>query len=198
MSQPPGLRERKKRNRRNQIETVAIGLFIDHGFEQTTIQDIAEQAEISPRTFFSYFPTKEDVVLADYADRLNKILTELDHRPSSEEPWEALHASFVEVAADYQSKRQQLIRRFSLMAANPSVFARSLQLQSDWENALAAKLNQRVSGEGKALSHHLMASAALAIMRSSLRFWIQSNFQTPLPQLVEKCFSDLAEGLTRT
>ncbi|HSP03694.1 MAG TPA: TetR family transcriptional regulator, partial [Acidimicrobiales bacterium] len=87
MSEPIGLRERKKRDRRRQIEDVAIELFEQQGFDATTIEQIAAAAEIAPRTFFSYFETKDDVVLADYADRLGRILDELDQRPADEPTW---------------------------------------------------------------------------------------------------------------
>ena len=82
-----GLRERKKRERRQRIEAVAIDRFEANGFDATTIDDIAAAADIAPRTFFAYFPTKEDVVLADYADRLERTTNELARRPPAEPPW---------------------------------------------------------------------------------------------------------------
>ena len=125
---PPtsGLRERKKRDRRRRIEDVAIDLFVRQGFDATTIEQIAAAADIAPRTFFSYFATKDDLVLADYTDRLDRILHELDQRPAEEPAWEALRASFATVADDYAAEADRLRRRFKIMAANPSVFARSL------------------------------------------------------------------------
>ena len=74
MNEVLGLRERKKRDRRESIEAVALNLFEADGFCNATVDDIASAADIAPRTFFSYFPTKEDVVLADYAGRLERII----------------------------------------------------------------------------------------------------------------------------
>ncbi len=190
-----GLRERKKRERRRCIEEAAIALFEEHGFDATTVEQIAAAADIAPRTFFSYFPTKEDVVLADYSARLERIITELSERPESEPPWDALQASFVEVAVDYEAARDDLVRRFTIMATNATVFARSLQLQAGWEDALTVVLNQRDNKRVEDLESRLLASAALACMRSSLRHWLITGHSTALPALIQTCFGTLGNGL---
>jgi AcrR family transcriptional regulator len=87
-----GRRERNKRERRKRLEDVALELFERDGFEKTTIEQIADRAGLAPRTFFSYFATKDDLVLADYNDRLDRILDELEQRPLDEDPWRALQA----------------------------------------------------------------------------------------------------------
>ena len=199
MATEPGLRERKKLERRRGIEIAAIDLFEANGFDRTTIEDIAAKADIAPRTFFYYYETKEDVVLADYATRLERIIDELSKQPASEAPWTALRASFVVVASDYESQRDQLVRRFTIMAANPSVYARSLQLQAGWETALTNVLTERTGtdidiGTGIGIGPRLMAAAALACMRSSLQYWLLTGHTTPMPELINDCFERLATG----
>jgi AcrR family transcriptional regulator len=191
---PPGLRERKKLQRRCAIETAALDLFNRQGFDATTTEQIAAAADIAPRTFFSYFPTKEDVVLADYAQRLERIVGELAGRPGSEEPWDALRASLLVVAADYEAEREQLMVRFRIMAENPSVFARSLALQAGWEDALVTTMADRLGSEPGDLTPRLMAAAALAAMRSSIRHWLVTGHAEPLPSLVTRCFDRLGSG----
>lgn len=83
----PGLRERKKAKTRQAIQEHALRLFRDQGYERTTVEQIAEAAEVSPSTFFRYFPTKEDVVLYDALDPL---LIEAYRRQPRDVP--ALHA----------------------------------------------------------------------------------------------------------
>ncbi len=195
MNDELGLRERKKRERRRCIEDAAIELFEKNGFDGTTIEEIAAAADIAPRTFFSYFPTKEDVVLADYSTRLRRIIAVLVERPESEPPWDALRTSFVEVAADYEAAREDLVRRFTIMAANATVYARSLQLQAGWEDALAEVLHERANYNAEDLESRLLASTALACMRSSLRHWLLTGYDTPLPDLIQTCFGQLAHGL---
>ena len=189
-----GLRERKKLERRRCIEAAAIDLFEANGFDGTTIEDIAAKADIAPRTFFYYFATKEDVVLADYTARLNLIIDKLGQQPDEIGCWAALRASFRVVAADYSAQRHQLVRRFAIMFENPSVYARSLHLQAGWEDALAEVLAERV-GTNNDIEARLMAAAALACMRSSLQHWLRTGQETPLPELIEDSFDRLAHGL---
>lgn len=191
-----GLRERKKRQRRRRIEEVALDLFEQRGFGDTTIDDIAEAADIAPRTFFSYFSTKEDVVLADYADRLARIIDRLDVRPIDEPPWSALRSAFASVAADYEAERPALVRRFEIMRVNPSVLARSLQLQVGWEESVTEALRARTNDLDD-LDTRLTAAAALAAMRSALGHWMATGHGAPLPTLFTACFDRLGAGLRR-
>ncbi len=195
MTEQLGLRERKKLQTRHRIETAAFDHFASDGFDGTTIETIAAAADIAPRTFFYYFPTKEDVVLADYASRLDRIIEQLSERPSTERPWHALRASFLTVAADYDTEREQLIRRFKIMSTTPSVYARSLQLQAGWEDALAAALAQRMDCDAENLGPRLLAASALSALRSSQHHWLATNQKLALPALVETCFDQLATGL---
>jgi len=197
VSIPLGLRERKKHERRRRIEDAALDLFERHGFDATTIDQIAAAADISPRTFFSYFETKDDVVLADYAQRLDRILTELRERPAEEPPWRALRASFAAVAADYSGEAERFARRFSIMASAPSVRARSLQLQAGWEQALGEHLAHRAGTPADDASPRLLAAAALAVMRSSLQHWLLTGRSGALPDLVQDAFDRLGRGLDR-
>ena len=197
VAEPTGLRERNKRERRRRLEDVAIDLFERDGFDRTTIEQVAAAAGIAPRTFFSYFATKDDLVLADYADRLGRILDEFDQRPAQEPAWDALRASFAAVADDYASEADRLHRRFTITAANPSVFARSLQLQAGWEQALAERLATRLGAGADDPNPRLLAATALAVMRASLQHWLTSGQATPLPELVQGAFEQLATGLHR-
>jgi AcrR family transcriptional regulator len=190
-----GLRERKKRERRRRIEDVAIGFFEQQGFDATTIEQIAAAADIAPRTFFSYFDSKDDVVLGDYADRLARIVGELDRRPADEPIWAALRSSFAVVASDYEAEADRIARRFAIMATTPSVQARSLQLQAGWEVALGSHITARKGAAADDPEPGLLAAAAVAVMRASLRSWLATDRETPLPTLVQRAFDQLGTGL---
>src|SRR3954463_9958942 len=76
-----GLRERKKRATRQLISNVAWGLFIQRGFEEVTVAEIAEAAGVSKMTVFNYFPRKEDLFLDRHADRLAELVSVVRSRP---------------------------------------------------------------------------------------------------------------------
>ncbi len=193
MTQEPGLRERKKKQTANRIETAAMDLFEKHGFDATTIDDIATAADISSRTFFHYFPTKEDVVLGDYAARLSRVTESLKEQPVDSLPWTALGVAFAEVANDYEVQHQQLRRRFQIMMTTGSVFARNLQLQAGWEDAVTEALEERMNLRSDDILPRLMAASALGAMRSSVRHWLPTTDQS-LPDLVQDCFTQLEAG----
>lgn len=196
MSEPSSLRERKKQRTHRAIEAAALDLFEQRGFEGTTIDDIAAAAEIAPRTFFHYFPSKEDVVLADYSTRLDRIVAALNRAPGGEPPWLGLQAAFLSVAADYETERDRLLRRFRIISENPSVAARSLQLQAAWEDAVASAVAGWLGVEVRqTLEPHLLAGAALAAMRASLARWLIDDGRSRLPDHVRSCFALLGSGL---
>jgi AcrR family transcriptional regulator len=78
----PGLRERKKQQTRDTIARVALELFAERGYDQTTLADIADAADVSTRTIFAYFQSKEDILFCDEPAFLERLKQKLEHRPS--------------------------------------------------------------------------------------------------------------------
>lgn len=200
MQETRSLRSRKKERTRRTIEKVALELFEERGFDGATIDEIAAGADISPRTFFHYFPSKEDVVLADYAARLESIVTALESSNPDEvqAPWAALRSAFLGVAADYESEREQLFRRFRIIRATPSVAARNLQLQETWEEAVAEIVSRWLGTDATSdLRPHLIAGAALTAMRASIRRWLNDGGKSRLPDHVAHSFDLMEAGLSQ-
>jgi AcrR family transcriptional regulator len=110
----PGLRERKKAKTRAAIQEVALHLFERQGYEATTVEQIAEAAEVSPSTFFRYFPTKEDVALYDPLDPL--FIAAFRAQPAELTPLAAMRAAFHEVFnADSPEVAGQAVRAELIM-----------------------------------------------------------------------------------
>ena len=196
MSSSSGLRDRKKERTRRTIERVALDLFEEGGFDGTTIDQIAAAADIAPRTFFHYFPSKEDVVLTDYATRLDRIVAAVQASPSDGAPWSALQAAFMSVAADYETEREELLRRFRIIQATPSVAARNLQIQTTWEDAVTDAVAGWLDLDAATdLRPRLIAGAALAAMRASLRRWLTDDGSSRLPDHIAYCFDLMETGL---
>src|SRR5437764_7548789 len=109
-ARPCGLRERKKARTRAAIRQHALRLFREQGYAETTVEQIAEAAEVSPSTFFRYFPTKEDVVLTDDIDPI--VLRALREQPPELPPLQAIraaiHAAFEQLAGDaWEQERER-------------------------------------------------------------------------------------------
>ena len=103
LPQPTSLRERKKARTRAAIREHALRLFREHGYDATTVEQIAAAAEVSPSTFFRYFPTKEDVVLQDGFD--DRMFEAFDRQPPSLTPIAALRVAMRETNRDVHPRR---------------------------------------------------------------------------------------------
>jgi AcrR family transcriptional regulator len=104
----PGLRERKKAKTRLALEAAALQLFDADGYDDTTVEQIAERADVSTRTFFRYYPTKADVLLSDQAGRLAMVTDTLAARPSDEPIMASLRALMVAIGEDLPAERHLL------------------------------------------------------------------------------------------
>jgi AcrR family transcriptional regulator len=121
-SPPLGLRERKKIKLRRSVQSEALRLFAEQGYEDTTVEQIADAADISTTTFYRYFPTKEDVVLDDEYDPL------LEHMlggGNEEEPLvTTLRAAIAAVAAAVEEDPDRALARLKLLSTVPALRAR--------------------------------------------------------------------------
>src|SRR5205809_8081107 len=90
MKPPPGLRERKKQRTREAITRAAHQLFVERGYHATTLPEIAEAADVSTRTIFAYFPSKEDILFSDFAVMKDALAQALAERPEGEDALETV------------------------------------------------------------------------------------------------------------
>ncbi|MEV0664834.1 TetR family transcriptional regulator [Actinomadura luteofluorescens] len=156
----PGLRERKKMRTRQAIATAALRLFAERGYEETTIADIAAAADVSPRTFFSYFPSKEDVIFAEIDDRLAEVAERLRRTPG-ESPMETIRRSIVDVLeAVVAEHRDYGPVQVALILERPALRARALQRMTDAQDAIEALLRELCPGISEI---DAVASAGIAV-----------------------------------
>ena len=196
MPEALGLRARKKQRTRQTIERVALELFENRGFGATTIDEIAAAADIAPRTFFHYYPTKEDVVTADYTSRLQQIVTALESGPKDRPPWAALRSAFMNAAANYEAERDHLLRSFRIIQGNPSVAAHNLPAQAQGDDAVADAVVEWLDVDGAVdIRPRLVAGVALAALRASLRLWLAGDGTSRLPDHLADAFDLLEDGL---
>jgi AcrR family transcriptional regulator len=157
----PGLRERKKRATRNAIRDAAMKLFADHGFGGTTIDQIAEAADVSRATVFSYFPTKEEIVFGEAGAAIDELATRLHDRPDHHATIEVVRAWLDDLAGWFEP---ELVLQQRLAREVPVVGARRLQLFGDAERAIADSLHAEL-GLDQQLAARLAAAALVAGLR---------------------------------
>src|SRR4051794_1163974 len=103
---PLGLRERKKRATRQALHSAALRLVAERGFEDVTIEDIAAAADVSPRTFFNYFGSKEDVIVNPDADRVERLKGLLAEHTADEPPLDVLESVLIESLDEMTDRRE--------------------------------------------------------------------------------------------
>jgi AcrR family transcriptional regulator len=192
-----GLRERKKLETRRRLIAAATELFARNGFSGTTLDDLAGAANIAPRTFFSYFATKEDVLLGDHQEMLSAALDALEEQPPGTPAFIALVAALERLADLFDADDDARIR-YSLVLAEPSIHGRSLALQALWEQRLAAGLERRLSGRNRLLRAHALAAAGLGCLRCASRQWTQPGSSMSVRRLLGIALEALSEDATFT
>ncbi|MEU6060049.1 TetR family transcriptional regulator [Streptomyces sp. NPDC047097] len=163
MSEPTGLRARKKERTRDAIGDAAVSLFLEHGFDRVSVNDIAAAAEVSKPTLFRYFPTKEDLVLHRFADHQGEAARVVRERGSGIGPVTALHRHFRAGLDRHDpvtglNDHPEVVAFHRLVFTTPSLAGRLTRYQLEDEEALADAL-----GEG--VQAHLRAAQVLAVQR---------------------------------
>jgi AcrR family transcriptional regulator len=163
MEATPGLRERKKQRTREAIVEAAFELFDERGFDGTTIADIAEAAEIAPRTFFSYFPSKDDVVFHDFEDKHAMLASWLRDREPGTNAFDALREGIASMGGepDPSHLREKQLRG-RLIRENTSLAAHSEHLQGKFAELLAEAVAEDLGEAPGDLRPRLVAAATSA------------------------------------
>ncbi|WP_206796801.1 TetR/AcrR family transcriptional regulator [Amycolatopsis sp. MtRt-6] len=145
MTDEPGLRERKKLRTRAAISAAAIGLFLERGFDAVGVAEVARVAEVSKRTLFAYFPTKEDLVLHRFADHETDAADVVRARRPGQGPLAALREAFLRGLEAREPVTglcdlPAVVAVFRLVTGTPALVARLAEFTGAGEAALAAAL----------------------------------------------------------
>ena len=188
-----GLRERKKLKTRAAIQKEAMRLFLEKGFDATTIEEIAEAVEISPSTFFNYFPSKEDVVFEDELDPL--ILTAFDALPTETHPVRRLRMAMQTVFAHLTPEQDRMMReRMQLLAATPELRGAMLSQFASIVDQIAHLLAPRVGRKRDDFAVHNIAGAVLGVLLSAM-LALADNPKADMYRVVDEALAHLEAGL---
>jgi AcrR family transcriptional regulator len=191
-----GLRERKKEQTREALISSALQQFVERGFERVTVEEIAGACDVSPRTFFRYFGSKEDVLFADADAQKARVMAVLVAQPPDVPPLRALQAAVLTVATDYEDRRDTVLLRQRIVGETPSLRSRVAERHHRWESAVLAEL--RRSGRDAGLSEltvRLTVAAATTALRVATEVWIEGAGQGDLRALLASALDELRKGL---
>ncbi|MEU6574479.1 TetR family transcriptional regulator [Streptomyces sp. NPDC046805] len=193
----PGLRERKKTRTRAAIREAAYALIEEQGYDATTVEQIADRAEVSPSTVFRYFPAKEDIVLPEERDAA--LLAQLRARPA-DEPWTesvrhvARHAA--RQAVDDEPEVTRL--RTRLAAEVPAVRSRMTRSLSATGHTLGRFIAERTGLDPDGLEVRIAAVSLLGALLETSLHWAEHSHIDDLAELVDRTLDVLEHGLPTT
>ena len=192
---PPllSLRERKKAKTRAAIQRHALRLFRKQGYAETTIEEIAEAAEVSPSTFFRYFPAKEDVVLWDNYDPL--IVDAFKAQPAELSPLRALRYAFMTVWNEMSSEEiTEQNQRTELVASVPELRARALDQFTGTVQLLAEVIAERTGRKANDPAIRNVAGAVLGV-GFAVMLSVADDPTTDAVRLMDEALAHLEAGL---
>ncbi|MFG3330948.1 TetR/AcrR family transcriptional regulator [Streptomyces tendae] len=190
----PGLRERKKTKTREAIRAATYGLIRQQGYAATTVEQIAERAEVSPSTVLRYFPTKEDIVLTDEYDPV--MAAELAARPAGE-PWSASLRHVLRKALDLGAGEEAELTRLRtrLLAEVPAVRSRMLENMSATGRVLARAIAERTGLDPAGLEVRIVSMSLVGGLMEVSRYWAEHDHEENLAELVDRALDALENGL---
>jgi AcrR family transcriptional regulator len=190
---PLGLRERKKAKTRAAIQRHALRLFREQGYDATTVNQIADSAEISPSTFFRYFPTKEDLVLWDEFDPL--IIEAFRAQPAELSPIAALRAAMRDAFAPLTAaERAELRERIGLLMAIPPLRATLLDEISGPMRLLADAVAERTARRPDDPAIRTLVGAVIGVGLAAA-FAAHDDTDADIISLLDQAMAHLEAGL---
>jgi AcrR family transcriptional regulator len=166
-----GLTERHKERTHRELASAAARLFLERGYAATTVQDIAEAADVSPRTFFRYFPSKEDTITAIVGSSVDDIIDHLETHPEDLVLRVALSSALGMVAAQVRRDLDASRAFRKLLCTTPALHGRWLEEQRRSRNRLADALGPWFGGPPATLRAHLAAGSAQLAVEIAVEFW---------------------------
>lgn len=189
-----GLRERTRNMVRAELAQAALKLFVEQGFEATTVEQIAAATGLSRRSFHRYFASKEDVFGQWFVETGQQLAAALAARPAEERPWSALRRSFDDLVQGL-SARPEALEITRMILNTPALHATHLHKHALWRDALADVLQHRPAGDGREMGRIAavaLVGAALAGLDSAQSAWVAEENERSLGALLDEAMNAIA------
>jgi AcrR family transcriptional regulator len=172
-----GLRGRKRAETHARIQAEAMRLFFERGFDTTTLGDIAAAADVSRRTLFHYFASKEDIVFSAKADFPNHLAEAVGRRPADEPLLDMVENALLDMAARYRSAQARDLAR--LIHDTPALSAGDQAKYEQVERVLAKALADRKGLPESDIACRVTAATAIGVLKLSTQAWLAGNDAGP-------------------
>jgi AcrR family transcriptional regulator len=190
-----GLRERKKQRTREALINAAQELFCANGFEATTIDQIAGSVEVSSRTFFRYFTSKEDVALALADEQITAVLTAFAAQPADVAVLTAMRTAAVDVMRAFETDTRFHSLQ-DVISANPALLAARIERATARLDEVASLIGTRMGVDpAEDPRPHLVAAVALCAVQTTVVAWRAAGRRGPESELIGQAFDLLSTGL---
>lgn len=189
-----GLRERKRRETRERIALTGLRLFLANGYEGTTLDTIAAEAGISRRTFFSYFKSKDDIILAWQDTAWAGIYAELLKTSPDRPPLDAVRDVMVRHSSRYTTKDMEAMDR--LMRSSETLRVRKQAFYAEQEQRLFATLCEVWRQPGRRMALRMVAMVSIGAMKLAVQAWFEQTGQRkPIARFLRDAFDSLRSEL---
>ncbi len=173
---------------------MALDLFLDHGYEQTTIDDICAVAGISRSTFFRYFPSKEDLFASETSTAVDEIAQALRQRPDDEAPWSALRHAMSPLVEHYATQTERAHRLAALAVKTPALAALEQEKQAKFRALIAPEIARRLGSAPDDTTDprpRALIASALGCLEAAVAAWIASNGTQQLGRLLDRAMGSI-------
>lgn len=182
------LRERNRNQTRRAIEVAALDLFERNGYDETNVDEIAEQAGISRATFFRYYPTKEDVLFTSEEQAVEAMVASVASRSDSSQSLAALAAPLAEFAHGFlEDDSSEALRLTRLVMTTRELEARSMRMRLLWERALTRQLASE-RDDTPTPTDVVLANVAIGCLAAALWSWQASTDNLDIAKFTRQMF----------
>jgi AcrR family transcriptional regulator len=187
-----GLRERKKVATREALYRAAMQLAVERGFDGFTIEDVADAAEVSRRTFSNYFSSKEDALLFGDRARTRVLIDSVRARPADETPWACLTRAAEDFYEAIGVRDAAWVAQARMIRNHPALLAQQAAIYAERETEIAHLIAPRLA-DGTSMAPRLIAAAFLVSLRVATDTWLDRPAGTALMPLVQEALAASAE-----
>ncbi|MGC1184491.1 MAG: TetR family transcriptional regulator [Candidatus Dormiibacterota bacterium] len=196
MEEHLGRRDRKKIASRRSLRSAAVRLVAERGLKHVTVEEIAEAADVSARTFFNYFSSKEEAIVGHDPEQAAELRQALLARPAEEPPLIAVRHVLVDLAAPLAERQEDWLLHMRVVRQEPSLLPSLLASFAAHERNLIEALAERTGTDpDRDLYPALVAAASMAAFRVAMTHWRHWEGKRSLARLVESAFAQFAAGL---